>query len=78
MYIGVQFKDHNKVFKGKVYDYKLYQDEEPPKAGSIVRLMDTKYNYICNGTRVKVIDIKDKSEKAQPIEIRCVISSLED
>ena len=62
MYITVQFKDKNKVFKGRTYDYKICDDEpEKPARGDIIRMMDKDYNYICYGTRVKVVDVKENS-----------------
>lgn len=78
MYISVQFKDRNKVFRGKIYDYQLSKEETTPKVGSIIRMMDEKYNYICNGTRVKVVDVKTESNTSQPMAIRYISSSLED
>ena len=51
MYISVQFKDKDKKFKGRIYDYKVCDDEaEKPQKGDIIRMMDTNYNYIAYGT----------------------------
>ena len=49
MIVTVQFKNKDKVFSGKTYDYILNKNEEVPKQGSIIRMMDKNYNYICNG-----------------------------
>lgn len=78
MFVSVMFKDRNKVFKGRAYDYKLSDEEEIPEVGSIIRMMDEGYDYICNGTRVKVVEVKAESETPQPMVIRYVPSSLED
>lgn len=78
MFISVMFKDRNKIFKGKTYDYKLSDEEEIPAVGSIIRMMDEEYDYICNGTRVKVVDVKVASETPQPAVIRYISSSLEE
>ena len=40
MVITVQFKDRNKNFRGKTYDYILHKEETIPKNGEIIRLMD--------------------------------------
>lgn len=78
MFISVMFKDRNKIFKGKTYDYKLSDEEEIPAVGSIIRMMDEEYDYICNGTRVKVVDVKVASETPQSAVIRYISSSLEE
>lgn len=64
MYITVQFKDKNKVFKGRTYDYKLNSSEKVPNKETIIRMMDNNYDWIANGTRVKVVDIKKYSATA--------------
>ena len=64
MYITVQFKDKNKVFKGRQYDYILNDNEKTPEKNTIIRMMDNNYDWIANGTRVKVIDIKKYSTTA--------------
>lgn len=59
MYITVQFKDKNKVFKGRQYDYILNDNEKKiPEKNTIIRMMDNNYDWISNRTRVKVVDIK--------------------
>lgn len=76
MYISIQFKDRNKVFKGKTYDYKLHSDESVPPVGSIVRLMDEDYDYIHYGTRTKVVSVKEQSSTAT-MTVRYVEASLD-
>lgn len=77
MFISVQFKDKNKVFRGKHYDYEIANGEEIPKVGSIIRMMDENYDFVCYGTRVKVMAVKLKSETAK-IKIRCLETTLDD
>lgn len=77
MVVSVQFKNKDKVFLGKEYDYLLSNEEEVPKKGSIIRMMDTNYNYLCSGTRVKVVGIKKTSSTAKT-KIRYVEATLED
>jgi hypothetical protein len=58
MYISVMFKDKNKVFKGKSYDFKL-ATSETPKVGSIIRMYNADFTkVVCNATRVKVMAVK--------------------
>lgn len=83
MYITVQFKDRNKVFKGKTYDYLLNKEEKPPQRGDIIRMLDDNYNYRFYGTRVKVVDVFNDEKKLNvPKEnvasIRYVQSSMEE
>ena len=78
MIISVQFKDRNKVFKGKVYDYKLHPEEEIPRRGSIIRMMDEDYNYRCYGTRVKVVDVQKSFEERDLDVIHYIETTLED
>ena len=77
MFVTVQFKDRNKVFKGRTYDYLLNREEIVPQVGQIIRLMDDNYNYLCYGTRVKVVDVKKTSEVKEPVSVRYVVASLE-
>lgn len=83
MYITVQFKDRNKIFKGKTYDYLLNKEETPPQRGDIIRMLDDNYNYRFYGTRVKVVDVFDDEKKLNiPKEnvasIRYIQSSMEE
>ena len=77
MFVTVQFKDRNKVFKGRTYDYLLNREETVPRVGQIIRLMDDNYNYLCYGTRVKVVSVKETSEVKEPVSVRYVVASLE-
>lgn len=77
MFVTVQFKDRNKVFKGRTYDYLLNKEETVPRVGQIIRLMDDNYNYLCYGTRVKVVGVKETSEVKEPVSVRYVVASLE-
>lgn len=58
MVISVQFKDKNKNFRGKSYDYLLHKEEKIPCRGEIVRLMDEDYEYKHYGTRVMVTKVR--------------------
>ena len=49
-----------------------------PQVGQVVRLMDDNYNHLCYGTRVKVVDVKERSEVKDPVSVRYVEASLED
>lgn len=63
MFISVQFKNAKKQFVGKTYEYEICADEpDRPECGDVIRMMDENYNYICNGTRVKVVAVKKMSE----------------
>lgn len=77
MVVSVQFKNKDKVFLGKEYDYLLSNEEEVPKKGSIIRMMDTDYNFLYSGTRVKVVGVKKTSSTAKTT-IRYVEATLED
>lgn len=78
MIVTVQFKNKDKVFSGKTYDYILNKNEKVPKQGSIIRMMDKNYNYICNGTRVKVVALrKEKFSDSLLTEIKYVTSTLD-
>ena len=64
MFITIQFKDAKNVFRGRTYDYELCADEELLQCGDIIRMADEDWNYICYGTRVKVVDVKTESATA--------------
>lgn len=65
MFITIQFKDSKGTFHGRTYDYELCEDEaEPIQCGDIIRMMDENYDYLCYGTRVKVLDVKKSSDSA--------------
>lgn len=79
MFITVQFKDKNKVFKGRTYDFKLAKDVVLPRSGDIIRMYNEDGGKCCNGTRVKVIDVKVYSRTADLKKmIRFEKASLED
>ena len=79
MFITVQFKDKNKVFKGRTYDFKLAKDVVPPRSGDIIRMYNEDGGKCCNGTRVKVVDVKVYSRTADLKKmIRFEKASLED
>lgn len=77
MVVSVQFKNKKKEFVGKTYDYELVKGEKVPQKGQIIRMMDEQYNYLCYGTRVKVVDVKQVSPSAQ-MAIRYVEDTLDD
>lgn len=77
MIITVQFKDKNKVFKGRIYDYELV-DAEIPKKNSIIRMMDENYDWLCHATRVKVVDVKSGSSPFPLQKIRFIEASMEE
>ena len=80
MVITVQFKDRNKNFCGKTYDYILHGEEKLPKNGAIIRMMDSEYNYICNGTRVRVESVRHTSvsDMLKLSTIRYITSTMEE
>ena len=80
LFVNVKFKNRNMEFTGKTYSYELAADEETPKDGEIVRLMDENYNYICNGTRVKVENTSKipVGKVAEYLRIRYVKASLDE
>lgn len=77
MFISVQFKDKNKNFRGKCYDYELVEGIEVPATGSIIRMLDEDYDFVCYGTRVKVTAVKKESSTAK-MKIRYEEASLDD
>lgn len=72
MFISVQFKDKNMNFRGKLYDYEV---SVAPKQGAIIRMLDENNNYVAHGTRVKVVEVKEKSNTSA-CKIRFLNSSL--
>lgn len=66
MFITVQFHKGN-TFTGKTYDYEV---DNAPKKGSIIRMLSSDgTKFICNGTRVKVVDVKSEGNaRAQHID----------
>lgn len=76
MIITVQFKDKNKVFKGKTYDYECV-DSVIPKKNDIIRMVNEDCEYICNGTRVKVVDVKNIISSKPIQKIYCIQDTLD-
>lgn len=77
MVISVRFKNRENVFTGKDYDFELAPNEKVPEKGSIIRMADPEGRKVCNYTRVKVVDVKEKSDKVNGL-IRCIPSSMEE
>lgn len=79
MVITVQFKDHNKNFRGRTYDYLLHKEEDIPKSGDIIRMMDENYDYLYHGTRVIVCGVRKvvEEDKKNLSIIRCVKTTLD-
>lgn len=74
MYITVVFKNKELVFGGRSYDFEVVG--KPPNKGDIIRMLsEDGSKAVCNGTRVKVIDVKSSSSNSQQ-RISCVASSM--
>ena len=54
-------------------------EEDIPKNGDIIRMMDENYNYLCYGTRVKVTNLRHSvpSDKEKLSVIRYVAATLD-
>lgn len=77
--VTVRFKNKDKVFVGKSYDYILFQNEDIPKEGDIIRMLDKDYEYICYGTRVRVEQVRlDMVDINKYTFIHYIEDSLED
>ena len=76
MYVTVQFKNKQLIFGGRTYDYEVVGDV--PKKGDVIRMLsEDGTKAVCNGTRVKIVDVKPTST----FSIRkfcCVQSSLDE
>lgn len=77
MVVSVQFKNRDKQFVGKTYDYELCEDERVPTKGDIIRMLDENYDLMCYGTRVKVVDVKRSSDRVQT-KIRYMEASMDE
>lgn len=78
MVITVQFKDRNKNFRGKTYDYLLHKEETIPKNGEIIRMMDENYNYLCYGTRTRIVNVRKETERDMGLKvIRYINATME-
>ena len=76
MVVSVQFKNKNKEFTGRTYDYELCEGEVVPEKGDIIRMLDENYELLCYGTRVKVVDVKDSDEDL--VKIRYMEASMDE
>lgn len=59
MIISIRFKDKNKIFRGKVYDFNLVKGAKVPKQNDIVRMVDENGDYCFYGTRVRVENVRN-------------------
>jgi hypothetical protein len=76
MFVTVQFKNKQLVFGGRTYDYEVVGDV--PKKGDVIRMLsEDGTKAVCNGTRVKVVDVKPTSAFSIQ-KISCVQSSLDE
>lgn len=76
MYVTVQFKNKQLVFGGRTYDYEVVGDV--PKTGDVIRMLsEDGTKAVCNGTRVKVVDVKPTSTFSIQ-KIKAVQSSLDE
>lgn len=76
MIVTIQFKNRKNEFVGKTYDYELAKGEDIPAVGQVIRMMNENYDYICYGTRVKVVDVKENSNNVQQ-SIRYVNATMD-
>ena len=78
MVITVQFKDRNKNFRGRTYDYLLHKEEDIPNNGDIIRMMDENYNYLCYGTRTRIVNVRKEMERDSGLKvIRYINATME-
>jgi len=75
MVITVQFKDCNKNFRGKTYEYILHKEETIPKNGDIIRMMDENYNYLCYGTRTRIVNVRKETEGDMGLKVMRYINA---
>lgn len=79
MYIGVKFKDKNKVFKGRTYNFELAENEDVPSVGDIVRLTDSDWEFLFYGTRVRVEEVVPTVADPESMQIvHYIEASLDD
>ena len=68
------FKNKELVFGGRSYDFEVVG--KLPNKGDIIRMLsENGSKAVCNGTRVKVIDVKSSSNNSRQ-RISCVASSM--
>ncbi len=78
MVITVQFKDRNKNFRGKTYDYLLHKEEDIPKNGDIIRMMDENYGYLYHGTRTRIVNVRKETGRDMGLKvIRYINATME-
>lgn len=76
MFVTVQFKNKQLIFGGRTYDYEVVGDV--PKKDDVIRMLsEDGTKAVCNGTRVKVVDVKPTSTFSIQ-KISCVQSSLDE
>ena len=78
MVITVQFKDRIRNFRGRTYDYLLHKEEDIPKNGDIIRMMDENYNYLYYGTRTRIVNVRKETERYMGLKvIRYINATME-
>lgn len=77
MIISIRFKDKNKVFRGKTYDFNLIKGARVPKKNEIVRMVDSNNDYMFYGTRVRVEAVRGGYDNSLE-DIDTIESSLDD
>lgn len=76
MYVTVQFKNKQLIFGGRTYDYEVVGDV--PQKGDVIRMLsEDGTKAVCNGTRVKVVDVKPTSTFSIQ-KIKVVQSSMDE
>lgn len=77
MIIGVTFGARANPF-GKEYSYRLAKGVPTPKVGSVIRMMDEDCNFIHNGTRTRVVNVRKAIEKDVGLKvIRYINATME-
>lgn len=77
MIIGVTFGARANPF-GKEYSYRLAKGVPTPKVGSVIRMMDEDYNFIHNGTRTRIVNVRKATEKDVGLKvIRYINATME-
>lgn len=77
--ISIRFKDKNKAFKGRTYDYRVLEGEADVKAGDIIRMLDNDCNWVCYGTRVRVESVRPTTSADENLlGIRLILTTLDD
>lgn len=77
--ISVQFKNRAMEFGGRTYDFELVDAIAAPQVGDVIRMLSADgTKAVCNGTRVKVIAVKEASDCIQPQIISYSMSSMDE